>query len=218
MAIAFGAQATNATPTTTSVTHTAQLTLSAGDLAVVLISARDDQAISSVVGDVNGEYTVAGTVNHQAATGQRSAIYHFQNCASGTETVTVTWAGTVRASINFSRWTGAATTGALDQTNELDNVATTTPNHGSITTTGAGLIVTAYSPSGDPGATTQTGFTALTRGPSFVRDWYGYRIVTGSTTEDGDLSTTNTLSGPGNIASFNEAASALDPIRLIWRQ
>lgn len=215
MAIAFGAQDTNDTPGSASTTHTATLALSTGDLAIVLISVRDDAAISSVIGDVNGSYTVAGTVNYHG--GQRSAIYYFENCTAGTEIVTVTWGVGVRAGVNFSRWTGAATSSALDQTNEQDNTTTTTPHHGSITTTGAGLIVTVYSPTGDPGSVTQTGFTALTRAPGFTRDYYGYMIVTGSTTEDGDL-TTNSLSGPGSIASFNEAVTALDPIRLVWRQ
>lgn len=212
MAIAFGAQAASSNGTTTQVSHTVSLSLSAGDLVVVLIAIRDDTAISSVTGSVNATYTAAGTVQYNAAHGGRAAIYYFENSAAGSETVTVTTAATSRKGINVSRWTGAATSSALDQNNGNNNASGTAHNAGAITTTGAGLVITSYISSGDEGTVTQTGFTALTvDSSSLLRDYFGYRIVTGSTAEDGDFTCVNSVVSAGKIASFNEAAAGGDP-------
>lgn len=212
MAIAFGAQASGVQTSAADTTIEATITAVAGDLITVLIVARDVVTISSVVGSLNGAYTAAGALQTTPASNDRAAIYYFENSSGGSETVTVTFSANVRGSINVARWTGAATSGALDQNNgQSNNPATTTPHHGSITTTGAGLIVTSMAAGGDIGTPTQSGFTGLTRGSLYVRDWYGYRIVTGSTTEDGDLTGANSVVAAGKIASFLEAGGGAFP-------
>lgn len=207
MAIALGAQAGNATPSTTATTHTATLTLSTGDLAIVLVSSRDGgNTIDSVVGDVNGAYTRVGTDQYDTSGNGRVSCWRFENCASGSEIVTVTFSATSRAAVNFSRWTGAATASALDQTNAQNNASGTAHNCGSITTTGAGLIVTVYAFGGDEGATTQTGFTALTAAAGgYARENWGYKIIASSESNTGSLTSTNSLASAAKIASFNES-------------
>ena len=205
MAIALGTQAVNTDATTSATTHTVTLALNAGELAVLCIAARDTAVISSVVGSANGAYTPAGSVQTNGAV--VSAIYYFENSGAGTETVTVTTNANSRMALNLSSWTDAATASALDQVNGANGASGTAHNPGSITTTGAGVIITAYSFSTDEGAFTQTGFTALTAVAAFARDNFGYRIVTGSTTDDGDITITNAATSAARIASFNEPAS-----------
>ena len=142
MAIALGAQATGSSPGTATTERTASLTLSAGDLVVVLATDRDDGGVTGVSGSVNGAYTQAGT---GAATGgtARASIWYFENASAGSETITVTYGGSVRGWFNASRWTGAATSSALEDQGSNTNASGTTHNAASITFTGPGLIVEA---------------------------------------------------------------------------
>lgn len=215
MAIALGAQAVNATPGTTSTTHTVALTFSAGDLVVVCVACRDNVAVSSVGDSVNGaaSYTRAGAAQQDVGDGTIAELWYFQNSGAGAATVTVTFAATARAGVNGSRWTGAATSSALDQNSGNNNGPTVTAHTaGSITTTGAGLMIASYQTTASPGTRTFGTWTALTSNDaqSYDRSCYGYRIVTGATTDDAGMTSGNGSDSSGKIASFNEA-SAGDP-------
>jgi hypothetical protein len=211
MAIAFGAQAVNATPGTSASTHTATLALSAGDLVLVSVASRDTfgaSTITTCTGTVNATYTMAGTQGYNAGAGN-SAIFYFANSASGTETVTVSFSGSVRAEVNISRWTGAATASVLDQSNNGSNGSVTAGNphtFGSITTTGTGVIACAMAFGAGSGTETQTGFTELT--PAATRGYFSYQLA-GVTTTDGSLTSSVTSSSAGSIANFLEAGGSL---------
>lgn len=212
MAIALGAQAVNTTPASSSTTHTASLTLSTGDLVVVCVACRDNVAVSSVGDTVNGaaSYTRAGAAQFDATDGTYSEIWYFENSGAGAATITVTWASAVRAGLNASRWTGAATASALDQNSGNNNgPGVTAHTAGSITTTGAGLMIASYQTTGNPGTRTFGTWTALTGNDAqgYDRSCFGYRIVTGATTDDADMTTGNACDTSGKIASFNEAAA-----------
>lgn len=208
MAIALGAQAVNSSPGSSQTTHTASITLSAGDLVVCCVTLRDNRTITSVTGTVNATYTQIGTEVSNSNDGSKSALFYFENSAAGSETVTLTLDTAGRAGLNVSRWTGAATSGALDQNDGAAITSTgTSHNSGSITTTGAGLIAVAAYTGGTTGGTTFTDFTALTS-PDGARYNPFYRIVTGSTAETGDYSTVNSVISTNKMASFNEAAAA----------
>lgn len=208
MAIALGAQAVNSSPGSSQTTHTASITLSAGDLVVCCVTLRDNRTITSVTGTVNATYTQIGTEVSNSNDGSKSALFYFENSAAGSETVTLTLDTAGRAGLNVSRWTGAATSGALDQNDGAAiTSAGTSHNSGSITTTGAGLIAVAAYTGGPTGGITFTDFTALTS-PDGARHNPFYRIVTGSTAETGDYSTVNSVMSTNKMASFNEAAAA----------
>ena len=212
MAIALGAQAVNGSPGGAALTHTASLTFSAGDLAVVCVACRDNVAVSSVGDTVNGaaSYTRAGAavVNGD---GLYAEIWYFENSGAGAATITVTMASSARAGVNASRWTGGATSSALDQNSGNTNAGTTTHTAGSITTAGAGLMIAAYQTTASPGARTFGTWTALTANDAqgYDRSAYGYRIVTGGTTDDADMTTGVSVNTSGKIASFNEPSSGL---------
>jgi hypothetical protein len=212
MAIALGAQAINSTPGSSATTHTAALTFSSGDLVVVCTASRDNVAVTSVGDSVNGaaSYTRAGAAGYDASTGWYAEIWYFENSGSGAATITVTWASGVRAGINAQRWTGAATSSALDQNNENTNASGTSHPHGSITTTGAGLMITSLNTAGGFTSHTPEGtFTALTGNGAqgYDRSAYAYRIVTGSTTDENTHTTGSAVTSQGKIASFNEPAA-----------
>jgi len=208
MAIAFSSQAVNSTSGTSQTTHTATLTLSAGDLVVVCVGTRDGVTIDSCVGSLNGAYTLVDPTIVNTNNSNKSAIFFFENSASGSETVTVTLSAAGRAGVNISNWTGAATSGAADQDDgNFITSAATSHTSGSITTTGAGLIIVHAVIGGASGGFTFTDFTALTS-PDSARYNPFYRIVTGSTEETGDYSTVNSVLSTNKMASFNEAAAA----------
>ena len=211
MAIALGAQAVNATPGSSATTHTASLTFSSGDLVVVSIASRDNVAVTSVGDSVNGaaSYTRSGTAQLEGS-GYYAELWYYTNSGAGAATITVTWGSAVRAGVNASRWTGAATTSAIDQNNGTNNTSGTTHTHGSITTTGAGLMISALSTVGAPsGITPETNWTALTDNVSegYDRCGYAYRIVTGSTADENTATTGASVPSAGKIASFNEPAA-----------
>jgi hypothetical protein len=207
MAIAFGAQAVNASPSSAATTHTASLTTSAGDLVVVLVGERDYTGVSGVSGSVNGAYTQAGTAVAEGAGETRAEIWYFENSGAGTETITVTFNGSTRAGINASRWTGAATSSALEDNGGATNASGTTHNSGSITFTGPGLIIevgclSAYWGDPDPPESSD-GFTLMTT-TGAEREAFFYKLSSGETT-DGTFTTNGSVISSVKIASFIEA-------------
>jgi hypothetical protein len=206
MAIAFGAQAVNASPSSAATTHTASLTTSAGDLVVVLVGERDYTGVSGVSGSVNGAYTQAGAAVAEGAGETRAEIWYFENSGAGTETITVTFNGSTRAGVNASRWTGAATSSALEDNGGATNASGTTHSSANITFTGPGLIIEVGCFSGyygDPVPSSSDGFTALTN-TAMEREEFFYKLSSGETT-DGTFTTTSAIISSVKIASFIEA-------------
>lgn len=196
MAIALGNQAVNTTSYST--THTATLSVSAGDLLVACIARDDGVAISSVAGATNGAFTAAVNVGGRAA-----AIYYLIAGSTVTnEVFTVTTGEATTLSVNISRWSGAKASGVLDQVNSTTNASSTTGHdHGSITTTGAGLIVTSLGTYAGVAEVGHASFTALTN--TGYRDYFQYWITSGAETTNGELvSVTPAAASDGAIASF----------------
>jgi hypothetical protein len=185
---------------------------------VVVTANRDNAAVSSVGDSVNGaaSYTRAGDANSDA-NGNYAELWYFEGSDAGSATVTVTFSATSRAGINASRWTGADDSSALDQNSENDNTSATAHTAGSITTTGAGLMIASYQTTGNPGTRTYDTWTALTGNDAqgYDRSAYGYRIVTEAVTDDADMTTENSADSAGKIVSFNEAAAGGSAIPII---
>lgn len=187
-----------------STTHTVNITLVAGDHVVVSVALRTDATISSVAGSTNGAFAQAGT--HQTDTTTRSAIYYFENATGGAETITVTTGASVVAYVNVSAWTGIRTSGSLDQNNGASNASGTSHSHGSITTTGAGVIVTASAQSGVAAETVSSGFTALTN--AAARDYFQYKISASPETTTATYTTDASVATTGKIANFLDVAAS----------
>ena len=207
MAIALGAQAINATPATSATSHSASLTAVNGDLLVVCIGIRDDVAIDTVTGAIN-TFTIAGSVTREASSGHRAAIYYCENATGGSETVTVTFAGgaSARAYLNISRWTGAATSSALDKTNGSANTSAASHASGAITAAGAGVAICAAKQSGAPTETDTAGYTALTQAVG-GREYFAYLLNSAGSTEC-TWSVTPNVAAAVRIANFLEPSSS----------
>ena len=182
------------------------VTAQAGDLVVLGISLRG--ACTTITNDgvgasdaTNGAYTVnaANAYCDSNNTGAGVAIAYFINSGAASLQPTATWATSTTGYINFSVWRPTGTVTA-DQFNEIENGGSTSQSHGSITTTGVGLIVTASEEFTDTTETVATNFTALTNNNS--RDYFQYWITTGAQTTTGAYTTGDSVGSVGAIASF----------------
>jgi hypothetical protein len=190
--------------------HTVSRTVSAGNLLVICIAVRTDVAVNSVAGSVNASWPQAGTTQDDNTTNTRQ--YYVENCSGGSETVTVTTASSATVYLNLSEWSGIRTSTALDQTNGASNASGTSHSHGSITTTGPGLIITASAQNGAATETVATGFTALTN--TGARDYFQYKISSGAETTTATYTTDVSVASTARIANFLDASagSAIAPI------
>lgn len=204
---AAGALRVQNTASGTTGTITAQLAgVQAGDLLTMCLYERDGNSITTPTDDVNGgSWTQAVS---RATTAARVAIFYFQNSAAGSPTVSLTISGTSPRDINVAAWSGMATTGGTDATNNAGNSATTSHTHGSVTPSASALVLACLGLSNTHGGITQnSGFTALNvdAGGSSQRQNYAYKLAhTGAinVTE----TTTSTVSSDAGVAVFLESA------------
>jgi len=205
---AFGNITTGATSFASAAT-----TFSGGELAVLCCGSRDgDYSLTGVAGDGNNStgWALAGTVEDGAGTWNLE-IWYKANCAASTnEVITASLSGTTRSYLNLSRWSGAALTSALDQTDGTNSAGgLTTHPFGSITTTGAGLIIAALYHDGSSVTAATTDYTALSKitdGRLFAQ----YKISTGAETAAPTVDTGSSTYSSGKIVNFLEAAAG-DP-------
>jgi hypothetical protein len=181
---------------------TRALTATAGSLLVATIVCRDGTDITGVSDTVNGAWSVA--LKTGASSGRRAAIYYRMNSGAGSLTVTVTLAASETAlSFAVSEWSGIATTSALDQSNEATNFGATSHSHGSITTTGAGVIITSAGLNSNLTETVAGGFTEINNGS---RAWAQYKISSGVETTTGAFTTAGSGDSTTVIANFLNAS------------
>lgn len=203
---ALGAQATGNGSVSAPTLAVGPLTCSSGDLLVLCFAGRDaTNTVDSVVGSLNGAFTRCRA--DQISGNNVSSMWYFQNSGAGDETVTITYSANSRGEANLSRWTGIATTNALDDSNGATNASGTAHNAGSIDATGAGVIVTSFEFGADEGSVTQTGFTELSE-TAFARGYFSYQIITGATTTDGALTSGSTTVSVGVITNFLDSGGA----------
>lgn len=196
----------------TSCNFDASITAQAGDLSVVSLAfnaGSGDVCVSGVsVSDAtNGAYTINASNNicDSGNTNRTVIIAYFINSGAAALTPTASWTTSSLSAYHHAvyRPTGTVT---ADQFNEINNnTNTTSHSHGSITSTGQGLIVTASRQSTDGGVeTVATGFTAASNNqlPDSVYDYYQYKITTTGETTTATYTTTNSIKSLGAIASF----------------
>lgn len=176
-----------------------------GDLIVVGVRDRDGETSFTVSDNVNaGNYTAGpalGVGDNGAST------YYKLNSASGNPTVTIsTSVGNQVYSANVSVYAPSGSF-TLDQTNTANNASGTSHSHGSITTTGGGVIVTVSAQGAEVIETANADFTALTS-PSQNRSFHQYRLTSGAVTTTGTYTTDVATTSKGAIISFTESGGA----------
>lgn len=179
------------------------VTLSAGDLVVVLLRERDGSTMA-VSDSVNGPYTRARAAPITIGVAE---IWYKQNSSAGTANFTVT--GGSQRDYVVAVFSGAATSGGADVTNGATSANGTSHTHGSITPSASAIIVTAFATSAGTGVmTVASGYTALTSGSSgggaAEKQYYAYKLAhTGATNPD-HVSANSTISDAA-IAAFLES-------------
>lgn len=178
--------------------------LSAGDLIVGTIRTRDGETPATFETDLSGALTLA--VQRGNGVGDYTAIYYDMNASAGDNVVTATFSGGAIGGIMAYAFAGIRTSGALDQTNNAANASGVSHNSGSITTTGAGVIVQHFAFSADHGPTvSDTGFTLNTA--SVANAVAGYKLSGSTETTNGAVTTTNSVTSNSTIANFLDVAA-----------
>lgn len=205
MAIALGAENDSITAGTTG---TATVTASAGDLLVLCWVIRNGATFVSIV-DTQLQTWVEVTTP-VFASGARAGIHFFPNAAAGSTTVTLTAGSSDTIILNLSRWTGAATSSALDTFGTASQAAQSAPRMcvGDITTnSNCGLVLGV---SGQASTVTDetagTGFTALALTAGNNRQWWQYNVATAGSLTTGCDYATASVTHVGMVASFLNAA------------
>ncbi|MGO9855004.1 MAG: beta strand repeat-containing protein, partial [Acidimicrobiales bacterium] len=199
------ANASSVTPTLTS-------GVTAGDALVLTIA--DQSSNSAIVSSVSGGGVTWAKATSTGTTANGDAeIWYGLNSSgtSGSTVITVTLNHSTNVQIaNVSEWSGVATTGALDKTNNANN-NTASISAGSVTPTVSGelIISDAYLLNGN---TTQpapsNGFTSLAQMPGTTGNYRGYAayLVDGSTT-----SISTAWTEPGGAGSWAAAIATFKP-------
>lgn len=184
--------------------------VTAGNFLAIQMGGRTGSwVVTGATDPTNGAWTCDAEANISNGTsGASAAICYFPNTAgTGSDlTVTVSYNGDATTYGYATQWSGVTASTPKDDFAEATDAASQW-THGSITTTGAALILTAAvinATIASPSALDS--FTILTTN---VRFNAMYRIVTGSTTTDGPWTdTSGGADAAGAIASFTEAAGA----------
>ena len=197
----------------TSVTPTLTSGVTAGDALILTIA--DQSSNSAIVSSVSGGGVtwVKATSTGTTANGDAEVWYGLDSSGtSGSTAITVTLNHSTNVQIaNVSEWSGVATTGALDKTNNANNT-TASISAGSVTPTVSGelIISDAYLLNGNATQPTPTnGFTSLTQMPGGGGNYRGYAayLVDGSTS-----STSTTWTEPGGAGgSWAAAVATFEP-------
>lgn len=172
---------------------------------IMCITDRDGYAISGITDTVNGAWTLAGNGISAAAAARRAAIYSFPNGGAGNPTATATLAAASPKDASLSEWSGTGT-GAADTSNSATSAAATSHSCGSITPSGASLLIAVLGTSADHGGVTApAGFTLLTvHGSAQQRCAYAYKTGhTGAITPS--FTTVNAVSSDAVVVAYLEA-------------
>jgi hypothetical protein len=180
----------------------------AGDLIIIALRERDGLTPVSISDSVNGTWNLLNVINNNGIFGH-SSIYYFPNSIAGNPTVTITYSNGATFSFYVSSWGGIETSNVLYTSNTANNSSQTNHSHGSITTNGESLIITASSHgSTAEGLTGALGFTSFN---TLDRNSYQYKISPSSETTSGSFTTSNTLNTSNTIASFRVLAGTVSP-------
>jgi hypothetical protein len=145
-----------------------------------------------------------------SSAGAKLAIGYAMNCAAGSTTVYARSDSNVNRFLAVSEYTGAATTGAADGSNSANGTGSAaTINPGAVTTTAAGIIISAcvYTDGGEDVTALNGDYTLTKRTmsggyPVFVQDW----ITSGSQSSHAASFTGNKSFWNAAVVAFKAAA------------
>lgn len=177
----------------------------AGSTLVVMIGNRTSTDLPTGISDtVNGAWTLTNGVGN-GANGIASGIYFFPNSGAGSPVITVTYSASVTNIMAAQEWGVSNSSVTEEASNSASNAAGTTHSHGSVTTAGAGLILTACVQSGTLTETVASGFTALT--DNGLRLWMQYKITTTGETTTGSYTSVESAGTEGTILALMEPSA-----------
>jgi len=180
-----------------------------GDLVTLSLRERDGVTPSSVVSDLDGALTFRQ--ERGSGAGEHIRLYDLIVATAGSHVITVTYGGNSVFSGYLDAWISATSWTAFDQTNDAANSSVTTYTCGSITTTGAGVIVVgAVFASGIDTSVAGAGFTSAATLDRHLRQ---YKLSTGAETTDGPFTTATANTANAAIMNYIEAA---DGVSIAW--
>lgn len=214
MAIAFVQSRSVDGGSVTSKTLAYNSNVSAAGLLPIAIRIGANGRTITVTDDKSNTYQAAGTALNDG-NGNDWAASYAMNAAAGATTVQVAISGAA-ATIRFAihEYSGAATTGALDQTTRQTYTTTATPGSGNVTTTQADELLWGFVDEG-----LSTAVTSFTAGTGYTKREQLVATFLKLGTEDQIVSATGTYSagvtldsatsaGVMGIATFKAAAAA----------
>lgn len=185
--------------------------LAVGDVITVLLRERDGAVPSSVTSSLDGALT--NRVNNDNAGDAFVRTYTLLVATAGDHTITVTFGGNSVFGFYADAWSGLASA-VPSVSNTADNASGTSHSNGSVTTTGAGLILTMTGVLADASPyTAASGFTLSSSGYRSVRQ---YKLSGSAETTTGTLTSTGSVTSAGIALFFEDAAAggAVAPIAL----
>lgn len=203
MAISLSEEADSATSGTTGAVT---LTPVGGELIVVCWVIRNGAAFTSVTDSQAQTWTEVST---PVLNGARAGIHYLENAAAGSTVITVTSVSDTIL-VNGSRWAGAATSSALVASDSTTNNSVTTHPHGAtgVSVAAGQLIITcAGQGSTVTDETVATDYTALGLTAGNNRQWWQYRIASGSLSNEVGAYTAGSHNSAGMIGVFAAAAA-----------
>lgn len=191
----------------TSTTNTRTLTsVVAGSTLVCQVGNRSSSDLPTGISDtVNGAWTLTNGVG-LGASGIAAGVYFFPNSGSGSPVITVTYSASVQNIMACQEWGVGAAAVTEETSNSLSGSAGTSQSHGSITTAGAGLVLTASIQPASLTETVASGFTALT--DNALRLWNQYEIRATGYTTTGTYTTVESSNTVGVIVALVEPSSS----------
>jgi hypothetical protein len=158
-------QSVSGSGSTTAITSPS-ITIGSGHLVIVVFfltgNGSNSAVISSVTDTIGNTYTlaVAHAFNASLFGGTEHWMFYKENATGGTGTISTSWTNTVGASSMFvAEYSGAVTSGALDQASTKSTTGTPQSST-AVTTTVANEIITSSFVTSATGCLTPAGFTS----------------------------------------------------------
>jgi hypothetical protein len=186
--------------------------VTAGSCLTLLVGSQFAEVPTGVSDDVNGAWAAADVVNTDGSTSIR--IYAFPNSGAGDVTITIAYTS-ISANIHASaqEWSDVQTSSILDQQNSNDTSGVTSHDCGSITTTGATVIVSAAEFNSGETMTPGAGFTALNAAGRFAAQ---YKISASAETTTAPFSTGTTTNASCAVAAYKTGGGGGGDYSVAW--
>lgn len=184
----------------------------AGDVITVRLRERDGNTPSSVSSDLDG--ALALIANNDNAGDYWSKVYSLVAVTGGTHTISVTFSGNSVFGFIADAWIGLSSASPSVGPVTADNASGTSHSNGSITTTGAGLILSLTGLQGD--ATPYTAASGFTLDSIPYRSFGQHKLSTSAETTTATATTTSSVASAGINLFFADASGGASIVPLVY--